>query len=382
MHLATLTFLARPALAPFAAMGVLWGAFAAALPDTKAMLGVDEAQLGLLLLCAPIGAVTAMLAAPAIGAALGRVALPAATAAMAASFVLPGHAALPLAFGLAMAACGATTGLTDVLMNARTAALENDRGVHLMNLCHALYSLGYAGGAVATGLMRAAGWAPAEVLGAAALAAAAMALTAWEGDGRIHGLRRPPGGSGRLGLLPAVGGAIVLIAFLSENAAEAWSALHIERTLGGSPAEGAMGPAALALTMGLARLAGQGIVTRVDPVRLMVAGAIVAAAGAGLAAAALSPLMAYAGFVVMGIGGSVIAPTAFSMVGRLARPEARARAIARATLLGYFGYFFGPPILGLIAATLGLRAAFGFAALALLCVLTLAPILGRWARRG
>jgi len=38
--------------------------------------------------------------------------------------------------------------------------------------------------------------------------------------------------------------------------------------------------------------------------------------------------MAYAGFIIMGLGSSVIAPTAFSLTGRLAQPEARARAVA------------------------------------------------------
>ena len=39
-----------------------------------------------------------------------------------------------------------------------------------------------------------------------------------------------------------------------------------------------------------------------------------------------------------------------------------ARAVARATLLGYFGYFVGPPTLGFIAGAFGLRFAFVFAA--------------------
>jgi MFS family permease len=370
--------IARPAVAAFAAMGILWGTFAAVLPDLKAMLGVDEARLGLLILFTPVAAVTAMLLAPGIGARLGRVALPVSTLLMALAFMLPGQTAVLWLFPLAMMCCGAATGLTDVLMNARVATLENERNLQLMNLSHAAYSFGYAGGALGTGLLRSLKWPPGWVMATMALAALVLACLTIEKDGTIHGLLRPKDGTpGHLGLIPVIGGGIVLIAFLTENAAENWSALHIEKTLGGSPAQGAMGPATLALTMGFSRLAGQGLVSRVNPFTLLKGGALISALGALGAAFAGTPTMAYAGFIVMGIGSSVIAPTAFSLVGRLADPRARARAVARATLLGYFGYFFGPPTLGLIAGSFGLRMAFVFAALMLLMVLVLAPIMAR-----
>ncbi|MDQ1847532.1 MFS transporter [Gemmobacter fulvus] len=369
---------ARAPLAAFAAMGVLWGTFAAVLPDLKAQLGVGEAQLGLLMLMTPLAAVTAMLLAPGVGVALGRVALPLSALAMAAAFVLPGQVTTLWLFPLAMMAMGSATGLTDVLMNARVAALESSRNLHLMNLCHAAYSFGYAGGALATGVLRDGAWPPGWVMAAAALAAGLVALLCFEADGTIHGLARPQGqGAAGLGLVPLIGGGIVLIAFLTENAAENWSALHIEKTLGGSPSEGAMGPAALALTMGFARLAGQGLVARLNPFRLLMGGAMLSACGALGAALASTPTMAYAGFIVMGLGSSVIAPTAFSLVGRLANPAARARAVARATLYGYFGYFFGPPMLGFLAGLFGLRAAFVFAAAMLLLVLILSPLMAR-----
>ena len=365
-------------MAAFAAMGLLWGTFAAVLPDLMAMLGVDEARLGLLIFCTPIAAMAAMLAAPAIGAALGRVALPVAAGLMALAFALPGQASVIWLFPLAMACAGAATGLTDVLMNARVAALENARGLHLMNLSHACYSFGYAAGAVATGAMRAAGWGPGLVMAVMAGLGLLLALAAWERDGTIEGLRKPKDGSAApLGLIPVIGGGIVLIAFMTENAAENWSALHIEQTLGGSPAEGALGPAVLALTMGFARLVGQGLAGRISPFVLLRLGAVVAAVGALIASQAVGPGMAYGGFIVMGIGASVIAPTAFSLVGQMASPEARARAVARATLLGYFGYFFGPPVLGLIAGTFGLRMAFVFAAGLLSVIFVLAPVMAR-----
>jgi len=374
---------ARPALASFAAMGILWGSYAATLPDIKAMLGVDEAGLGLLILGVPIAAVAAMLVAPATGVMLGRYALPLASVAMALAFILPGQAPLAegmmlVAFAVAMAACGATTGTLDVLMNARVSAMENVRGHSLMNLCHAAYSLGYAASALLSGALRGAAWAPGQVMLTAALIALVLGMLSFESDGAIDGLGKPKDGSSpALGRATMIGGAIVMIAFLSENAAESWSALHIEQTLGGSPAQGAFGPAAMALTMAVARLGGQSIIARVSPLRLLTFGAVIAGIGALIAAVAVSPAMAYVGFIVLGIGASVVAPTAFTLVGQMARPEARARAVARATLLGYFGYFFGPPMIGFIAASFGLRAAFGCAAVALLAVTVLAPLMLR-----
>jgi MFS family permease len=370
--------IARAPLCAFAVMGISWGTFAAVLPDLKTMLGVDEAQLGLLLFLTPVTAVLAMLAAPAFGAALGRHALPLATLMMAASFALPGMTASMILFPLAMMACGAATGLTDVLMNARVAALENTHARPLMNLCHALYSLGYAAGALTTGALRGGGADPALVMGSLSVVALIVALLTWDAAGRIDGLRRPADkAAAALGTLPLIGGAIVLVAFMTENAAESWSALHIEKTLGGTPAQGALGPATLALTMAAARLGGQVIIQRVASITLLRWGAVIASIGALIAALATSPAMAYAGFIIMGIGASVIAPTAFSMVGAAARPEARARAVARATLLGYFGYFFGPPLLGLIAGSFGLRAAFIVTAVGISLVLVLAPMMRR-----
>ncbi|MEH7828372.1 MFS transporter [Gemmobacter denitrificans] len=368
----------RAPLAAFAAMGVIWGSYAAVLPDLKSQLQVDETQLGLLMLPTPLAAVLAMLVAPAIGVALGRFALPLAAAGMAFAFAGPGQVHQALLFPLAMMSLGAVTGLTDVLMNARVSAIEAARGQPLMNLCHAGYSFGYAAGALLAGILRDAAWPPSAVMGTMALLAGVLALLCLERDGRIEGLAKPKGAGGAgLGLVPLIGGGIVLIAFLTENAAENWSALHIEQTLGGDPAQGAMGPAALALTMGFARIAGQGLSARLAPGVVLTLGAALSACGMLGAAFATSPAMAHAGFIVMGLGSSVIAPTAFTLVGQMAHPEARARAVARATLYGYFGYFFGPPMLGFLAGSFGLRAAFVFAAVMLLTVPLLARVLLR-----
>ena len=376
----TLTTLrhARAALAAFFSMGILWGSFAADLPDIKIMLGVSESRLGFLMFLTPLAAMLAMRAAPWVSDQLGRHVLGVTSLCMALAFVLPGQTGVWYLFPAAMLVCGATTGAVDVLMNARVSAMEVAQGRPLMNLCHAAYSFGYAGGALGTGALRSMGATPAVVMAVAAALAVLAALATFEAEGEIDGLRAPPEGtSASLGLIPVIGGAIVLIAFMSENAAESWSALHIEKTLHGSAALGSAGPAVLALTMGTARVFGHGLSAKISALRLLLIGAAISACGALAVAFAASPFLAYAGFIVMGIGSSVIAPTAFTLVGTMAAPEARARAVARATMLGYAGYFVGPPLVGMIAGGLGLRAAFVFTAALLGFVWLLAPLLVR-----
>ncbi len=364
---------ARAPLVAFSAMGLLWGSYAALIPDIKAVLGVSDAHFGSLLLATPIAAVTTMLVAPKLAPRLGRNVLPMSVLALGLAFALPGWMAMPLMFALSMVVVGMTNGFLDVTMNARVSALEVDEGLHLMNLNHAAYSFAYAGAAVATGLARGQGFGPGPILTAVALTIALLAVLATERGAGINGFARTVGFRGRLGMVPLWGGIIVLIAFMSENAAENWSALHIERTLGAAKGAGSFGPAVLALTMGVGRTLGQIVVARVDEGRLMRWGALIGAGGMVLVGLAPTPLVAYGGLVIAGLGGSVIAPTAFAVIGRLSDPNRRALMIARATALGYMGYFFGPPVLGFVSEALGLRAALVAMAGVILLVLWLFP---------
>ncbi len=247
-----------------------------------------------------------------------------------------------------------------------------------MNLNHGLYSLAFAAAAAWTGAARAAGWSVTAILATTALLVLTLATLALEREGRIDGLG---GGSGTtrrpLGLVPVLGGLLILAGLMSENAVEAWSALYVERDLGGATGAGSYAPALMALTMGLGRLAGQAVATRIADRHLLRGGLVIAALGVALVIVARTPLSAYAGFVVMGLGGSVVVPTAMAMIGRLSAPDRRSRAIARASVLGYIGYFVGPPMLGFAAELAGLRASFAIIALILLAGLGVATRLAR-----
>ncbi len=370
----------RGPMAAFVAMGVVWGAFMASMPDLKAGLGISDGHLGRVLLSGSVMAIAMMMLAPRLGGRLGRAAVPLGTAMMGLGVMLPAQASAPLLFIGALMMMGGATGALDVWMNARLSTIEAGRGMALMNLNHAVYSFAYAAAAGLTGLARAAGFTPVAILGAAGLLVLVLAALSVERDGWIDGFGRGAAGrpGARLGMVPWLAGFVILVGFLAENAAEAWSALYIERDLGGGVGAGSAGPALLGLTMGLGRLAGQVVASRVADQVLLRGGLTVAALGALVVIAANGVMMAYAGFMVLGFGVSVVVPTALSVTGRLSLPGMRSHAIARATVLGYLGFFLGPPVLGLTAELAGLRLAYGLVALALVAGLFLRARLARY----
>ena len=73
-----------------------------------------------------------------------------------------------------------------------------------------------------------------------------------------------------------------------------------------------------------------------------------------------------------------MAPLALGLLGRLVPPAQRLAAISRASVMGYGAFFFGPPLMGLVAQGFGLRAAFVVVALILgITALTVMPALAR-----
>ncbi len=352
-------YLSRGPVAGFVAVGLYWGAFAALVPDLKPQVGLSDGGFGLAMLVSAIGAVLAMWLAPLAQARLGVRDLPILAVCMATAFLLPGLSTGGIGFALAMMAAAMTSGTLDVVMNARLSLLEEQSRRSLMNLNHGLFSVAYAVSALCTGLAREAGWSPMMVF--AALAVPTLLLC-------VQMLRAPvieaprnadaPPSAPLSWVLIAPLGVIVMLAFLAEQGTEGWSALHLERGLGAGAAQGALGPAILGFTMAAGRLSGQVVAQRVSEAVVVRIAAVLTAVGAIMAAWAPGLGMAYLGFGVLGLGVSVVAPIAFSWTGRLVSSEFKAQAISRVAVLGYAGFFVGPPLMGGLSEGLGLAASF------------------------
>ena len=145
---------------------------------------------------------------------------------------------------------------------------------------------------------------------------------------------------------------------MGENAAEAWSALHIERTLGGAPGEGSFGPAMLGFVMGVGRLFGQAVSERLGHGRAIFWSAALGILGALTIAGAPDVPMAMTGVAVTALGMAVIVPSANSILGARVTETERAHALSRAWMFGIVGFFLGPALMGGVAELFGLRMSF------------------------
>jgi predicted MFS family arabinose efflux permease len=344
---------ARGPLAAFAALGVLWGGWAALLPGVQTAIGASKGALGLALLGVGAGALPAMLLAGRLIDRGVRRVLPIAFGALALAALLPAFAGSTLALGLALLVVGACSGGGDVAMNAEVAALEAETGRPLMQLAHALFSAGLATGAIVSGLLRQAGAGRLAVLCVLAIALLAAALANGRTTARPVARgetalprRRPPR---PLVLLGAAAAAALVV----EGGLESWSALFLQRNLGAGAAVGAAGPAAYGAAMAAGRLLGHRA-ERLPDRLLLAGGALLASAGLLLASASGSVALAAGAFFVSGIGVSVAAPILFGAAGR----TGSARAVATVTTIGYLGFVVGPPVVGGIAQLVGLRGSF------------------------
>lgn len=377
-------YLSRGPVSGFVAVGLYWGAFAALVPDLKVQVGLSDGAFGLAMLVSAMGAVLAMWLAPLVQRQLGTRDLPVLGVLMAMAFLLPGVTVGWMTFAFAMMAGAMTSGTLDVAMNARLSLLEEQSRRSLMNLNHGLYSVSYAISALATGFAREAGWPPLAVF--AALGVPTLLLCVQMARAPVRETLSEPDAPRAAPLswgilLPL--GLIVLLAFLAEQGTEGWSALHLERGLGAGAAQGALGPAILGITMAIGRLSGQVLAQRVSEAAVIRVASVLTAIGAVVAAWATSLSGAYLGFAVLGLGVSVVAPLAFSWCGRLVSSEYKALAISRIAVLGYAGFFVGPPLMGGLSEGFGLVASFTAVGVLMLVIpALLLPLVQIGERRG
>lgn len=341
----------------FLLAGFSAAAWASLVPVAKAATGVNEGELGLVLLCLGIGSLLAMPVSGVVSTRHGcRKVLMVCGVALCAC--LPLLASVQNVFTLAAALFffGAMIGTFDCVMNIQAVIVERDSKRPLMSGFHGFYSLGGLLGAATTSTIMDLGVSPFATVSAIALAGVLLLMLI-----RRHVLPYGNPAEGPPFALPRGEvlflGMLCMTVFLVEGSMMDWSAVLLTENHGMPVAQAGYGFAAFSLTMTFGRLTGDRIVARVGRRSVVTVGGLLAMGGILLAT--LVPLWqaALLGYAMVGLGCSNIVPVLFTAVGRqTSMPQSV--AVPAMSTLGYAGVLAGPAAIGFIAHHSSLPMAF------------------------
>ena len=328
----------------FIANGLAFASWAPIIPFAKANTGVDEAALGLLLLCLGIGSVISMPITGWLCARHGTRPM-ILISAMIMACVLPFLAYLVdyWALAITLLVFGASIGTLDVAMNIHAAEVEKRSGLALMSGFHGMFSVGAICGAGFVTLMISYGVAP--LIATLCVTGSVIIAILWV---QSHYLItksdapepfRPP--SGIVKWLALLAG----IAFLIEGAIMDWGALlMIERAVF-SMEQAALGYIAFSITMVIGRLSGDYVVPRIGRRAILLGGGTLVVLGLIAITTLPSPALNLIGFAVIGLGAANLVPVVFSAAGQQSDMDPN-MAVASVTFVGYAGILLGPAIIG------------------------------------
>ena len=336
--------------AMFLVAGMSLAAWAPLVPFALQRLGIEDGSLGLLLLCLGLGSIVAMPTTGTLASRFGcRAVMTGATAVIA--LTLPCLALAGTVPGLAatLALFGAGVGTVDVAVSIQAIAVQKTSGRPLMSGFHGFFSLGGIVGAGGVTLLLNSGLSPLQATLTVVAAALTLLLLAYRG---LLSYGDPDAAAAPFFVLPRgivlLIGALCFIAFLGEGSVLDWSALFLIGTKNVDVGHAGFGYAVFAAAMTTGRFLGDRLVARVGNRRVLIGGGAVTAFGFLLAVSAPSTILAFAGFLMVGLGASNIVPVLFTATGQQTRMPA-SLAVSAVTTIGYSGVLTGPALIGLVA---------------------------------
>ena len=360
--------------------GTVFGTFASRLPWIADRLHLSSGTLGLVGLSTSIGALATMPFAAQFVHRYGpkattRVLIVASSGAL----VLPAVAPDLLVLTAMMLIFGALTGINDNAMNAQAVEAEQRIGKSIMSGLHGMWSLGVLAGALIGSLSARAHLDPViqfAIVAVASAAAGGVAGVWFAGQAPVGAaaeidVPRFAWPRGTILLIGLVGFASIFVEF----AANDWSAVFMHWDLHSSQAAAAIATGAFAGSMATGRLCGDAAVRRFGPVLSVRACGVLGTAGCVLVATSPAAVTALIGFILIGLGVSVVVPLVFAAAGRSG--PSPAIGVAGVATVSYGAGMAAPSVMGGVADISSLRIAFAVAALFTIGIGAGAGLLGR-----
>lgn len=337
-------------------------------PAIRDRIGASIAEMGIVLLGISVGSMTGILIAGFLVSKYGTksVALLGTALIPTGLLVMGGGVAMESMSIVALGLCffGLGTGLGEIAINIDGALVEQLSQTSFMHFLHGCFSFGTICGAVA-GFALTAARLPVEwhlslvaVLTIPAIAYFIRFIPGKNagqhsaGDGQDMQAHEDPFlKDARLYLI----GLIILAVALAEGAANDWLPILMVDEHGFSKTAGSLVFLIFACAMTLGRFSGGYFLDRFGRTNVIRASAILGAVGLSLVILSNNPVLAGAAVILWGLGASLGFPVAISAAGS-SGPNSGGR-VKLVTIGGYIAFLAGPPFLGLLGESYGLRTA-------------------------
>ena len=344
----------------FFMQGLCASSWAARIPSLAQALALEDARLGTVLFCAPMGSLLMMpWAGLWVARANSRRLTTGAVAGQALAVVGIGCAPTAATLMAALFVYGLTNTLVQIAINAQAVLTQRRAGTAWMATYHGMWSVGGLAGALGATLMTKLAWSPLQHFAWLALAMVPLALA--QTRALLH--ERAPAASvaAPAWAWPAKGvlrmGLLAVAAMFCETAMFDWSGIYLLREAHLAAPTATLTYAAMMGAMAVGRFGADGVVQRYGVHTALCGGA--SATLLGLTAAVLwpTPMVATLSFVGVGLGLSALVPLMMSVVGQQSHGPVSI-ALAWASTLGFCGALAAPPTLGWLAQAFGLRPGF------------------------
>ncbi|RYU95327.1 MFS transporter [Emticicia agri] len=366
-HLSTF-FFHRQSLAVamvFTAMGILFGSWATLIPFVKQKYALDDAQLGLLLLCMPLGAAGMN---PFTTVLINRFGMRNMTLAglvfMSVIYAMPvSMDYLPLV-AISLFLVGISISTTNVSMNTCVTSLEHQYSINIMSTCHGMFSAGLMFGSILASFTQGMKIPPAYHMWLLAISFIFLAFFIRPTVISIHE-EKIEKSEGAKFVFPK--GALLLMILISlctnitEGTMADWTAVYMRDVVQTPDYFIGWGLAGYSLCMSVGRFAGDALIPRYGGNTVLRVGGIIAVSGIILAILLPYTITAIIGFALVGAGVSCGAPILY---GSSARVPGMAKGAGLATMNTFSmgGFLAGPVLIGFVSESVSLPFAFGLIA--------------------
>lgn len=335
---------------------LLFGIWVAAIPAIKERLGFNDGTLGLSLLLAPAGALTAVILS---GRLFSKIPV--------GWWMISGYITLSIImvaqvnavnrymFWFCLYLFGMNGFLNGVSVNTTISMFEKKYNRRLMSTSHAFYSIG---GGISAGLATfffsigvRSGW---QVVIVGLLVCIVLFFNRkqlLDHKQVIHtrsGLKLPSASVLSISF-------ICMVIFMAEGCVADWSAIFLQENLHAPKQFISLGYAGFAAAMTIGRLNGDNLISKTGSKNIVMAGTILAVIGFSVVVFSPVVLPVIIGYMLIGFGCSCIVPILFSTSGNIPGTSA-VEGYAMVTTGGLIGFLAGPSLIGLISERINLSA--------------------------